>query len=50
MLGNQPPCSAYSLEALHTHGALRGSRLTVCRIGRCHPFHHGVRNGRARAG
>ncbi|WP_281402100.1 membrane protein insertion efficiency factor YidD [Thermomonospora cellulosilytica] len=50
MLGNQPTCSAYSLEALHTRGALRGSRLAVCRIGRCRPFPHGVINGRARAG
>lgn len=45
LLGNQcrfqPTCSAYSLEALQIHGALRGSRLTVCRIGRCHPFHRG---------
>jgi uncharacterized protein len=36
-----PSCSAYALEAVREHGALRGSWLAVCRIGRCHPFHPG---------
>lgn len=36
-----PSCSNYALEALHVHGALRGSWLAVRRIGRCHPFHPG---------
>ena len=36
-----PTCSAYALEALQTHGALRGSWLTLSRLLRCHPFHHG---------
>jgi len=34
----QPTCSAYALEALEKHGALKGSWLTMRRLGRCHPF------------
>jgi uncharacterized protein len=37
----QPTCSAYALEALRTHGAVRGTWLTVRRLGRCHPFNPG---------
>lgn len=36
-----PTCSAYALEALEKHGALRGSLLAVKRILKCHPFHPG---------
>lgn len=36
-----PSCSTYALEALEQHGALRGSWLTLRRLGRCHPFHPG---------
>lgn len=34
----QPTCSAYALEALEKHGALKGSLLAARRIGRCHPL------------
>lgn len=34
----QPTCSAYALEALQTHGPVRGVALAVRRILRCHPI------------
>ncbi|MEV5821742.1 membrane protein insertion efficiency factor YidD [Micromonospora harpali] len=36
-----PSCSAYALEAVARHGAIRGAALTVRRLLRCHPFHPG---------
>jgi putative membrane protein insertion efficiency factor len=36
-----PSCSAYAVEALERHGAWRGTKLTVRRLARCHPFHPG---------
>jgi len=36
-----PSCSAYAVEAIEKHGALRGSWLAMKRIGRCHPFRPG---------
>jgi putative membrane protein insertion efficiency factor len=33
-----PSCSNYALEAIETHGAWRGVRLTVRRVARCHPW------------
>ena len=37
----EPTCSAYALEAIERHGALRGSLFTSRRILCCHPWHHG---------
>ncbi|MFC4950303.1 membrane protein insertion efficiency factor YidD [Pseudonocardia sp. GCM10023141] len=36
-----PSCSAYAVEALQVHGALRGTWLTVRRLLRCAPWHPG---------
>ena len=36
-----PSCSQYALDALRTHGPLRGSWLAVRRVARCHPWSPG---------
>ena len=36
-----PTCSTYGMEALRTHGALRGSWLAIRRIARCGPWSKG---------
>lgn len=33
-----PSCSAYALEAIAQHGALKGAWLALRRLGRCHPW------------
>ncbi|MEM9981378.1 MAG: membrane protein insertion efficiency factor YidD [Bacteroidota bacterium] len=33
-----PTCSQYMIEALKTHGPLKGAWLGLKRIGRCHPW------------
>jgi putative membrane protein insertion efficiency factor len=34
----QPTCSAYALQALERHGALRGGGLALRRLLRCQPW------------
>ncbi len=36
-----PSCSAYSIESLREHGALKGTWMTLRRILRCHPLSAG---------
>lgn len=36
-----PTCSAYAVDAIETHGVLRGGSLAVRRILKCHPWHSG---------
>ncbi|MBR3085328.1 MAG: membrane protein insertion efficiency factor YidD [Kiritimatiellae bacterium] len=33
-----PSCSTYCIEAVETHGPLRGGWLALRRLLRCHPF------------
>lgn len=33
-----PTCSQYGIEALRKYGIFKGSRLTLKRIARCHPW------------
>jgi uncharacterized protein len=35
---HSPSCSAYALEAVQRHGAVRGSWLALGRLSRCHPW------------
>jgi len=45
LLGNHcrfyPTCSHYAIEAIETHGAVRGTGLALGRLLRCHPWHAG---------
>lgn len=36
-----PTCSAYAREAIELHGAIKGTWLTIRRLGKCHPWHEG---------
>ena len=36
-----PSCSEYVQQAIHEHGALRGSLLAGQRLCKCHPWHPG---------
>ncbi len=38
-----PSCSAYAIEAIEVHGALKGGSMAIWRIMRCNPIGgHGV--------
>ncbi len=52
----EPSCSRYAAACIASHGAFRGSLLSVKRLSKCHPFHPGgydppppPRNGRTMA-
>ena len=34
----EPSCSRYAIEAIETHGSLRGGMLVLRRLLRCHPW------------
>ena len=36
-----PTCSQYAIEAIQTHGVVKGLYLSAKRISKCHPFHSG---------
>ena len=36
-----PSCSNFAAEAVARHGAIRGGRMAVGRVCRCHPFNAG---------
>jgi len=37
----EPSCSAYAIEAIQTHGCLKGGYFMMRRLLRCHPWHSG---------
>ena len=34
----QPTCSEYAMQAIRRYGAIKGTRLAVMRLLRCHPW------------
>lgn len=45
LLGNHcrfyPSCSSYAMDAIETHGVIKGSYMAMRRLGKCHPWHEG---------
>lgn len=45
LIGNScrfyPSCSSYGIQAIDTHGSVKGSWLTIKRICKCNPLHPG---------
>jgi putative membrane protein insertion efficiency factor len=37
----EPTCSAYAIEAIERHGAVKGGLFASRRLLCCHPWHHG---------
>jgi uncharacterized protein len=37
----EPTCSMYAKEAIERYGFVKGTRLALSRLLRCHPFHRG---------
>lgn len=37
----EPSCSAYAIEALQRHGAVRGAGISAWRVLRCNPWSEG---------
>jgi len=37
----RPTCSEYMIEAIESHGVLRGVGRGLRRLSRCHPLHQG---------
>jgi putative membrane protein insertion efficiency factor len=37
----EPSCSRYAVACIETHGAGKGSLLSLWRLCKCHPFHPG---------
>jgi putative membrane protein insertion efficiency factor len=36
-----PTCSEYAYESIEEHGAIKGTWMSLRRLGRCHPWHEG---------
>lgn len=37
----EPTCSAYAVQALEEHGAIKGTILAAARLSKCGPWHPG---------